>query len=51
MVPVAFLCPYVPDYPIAAINYTQFEDSNTQTTPTKNSDIHNFEYQISTYRK
>ena len=46
-----FLCPVHPDHPYAEVNYTQSEDSNTQTTPSKNFDIHNFEYRISTYYK
>lgn len=45
------MCPVHPDHPYAEVNYTQSEDSNTQTTPSKNFDIHNFEYQISTYYK
>lgn len=38
-------------FPAPAVNYTQFEDSNTQTTPTNNLQIHNFEYRFCTYCK
>jgi len=42
---------YRPVFSGAAVNYTQFEDSNTQTTPTNNLQIHNFEYRFCTYCK